>query len=107
MLPHLLLMQFFQQVCNFIVESECDFHSITLIHFDFLNQFDDHRTGDLFQFPILAVYVQKWISVWSSLQILLFRFQFSDFSLILFYPLAVQFVVGQKILPREDFVCMK
>ena len=37
---------------------------------------------------------------------MLFRFQFGDFSLILFYPLAVQFVVVQEILPCEDFLCV-
>ena len=93
MLSHLLLMQFFQQVSNFIVESERNLYPITLIHFDFLNQFNDHRTGDVFQFPILAVHVQKRISIGSSLQVLLFCFQFCDFSVILFDPLAVQFVV--------------
>ena len=67
MLSHLLLMQFFQQICNLIMESERDFHPITLIDFDFLNQFNDHRASDFFQFPILAVHVQKRISVWSSL----------------------------------------
>ena len=67
MLPHLLLMQFFQQVCNFILESERNFHPIALIDFDFLNQFHDHRTGDLIQFPILTVHVQKWIRIRGSL----------------------------------------
>ena len=106
MLPHLLLMQFFQQIRDFIVESECNYHPVALIDFDFLNQFDNHRAGDFFQFPILAVHIQKRISIWSSLQILLFCFQFCDFSVILFNPLAVQFVVVQKILPCEDFVCI-
>ena len=106
MLPHLLLMQFFQQVRNFILKSERDFHPVALIHFNFLNQLNDHWAGDFFQFPILAVHVQKRISIRGSLQILLFRFQFHDFAVIFFDPLAVQFVVVQKIFPCEDFVCI-
>ena len=35
-----------------------------------------------------------------------FCFQFCDFAVILFDPIAVQFVVVQKILPCEDFVCI-